>query len=275
MGDISHEKGRTGLKRTPFVRRSRYRLRNWAGRYPRIYLPVARWQLRDVPEPINLAPGQWDPDSRRAVDGRVEIVIEGFPRSANGFAVTALKHAQKRPIWVAHHLHLPAQVIEGRNKGLPVLVVVRKPNDAVASLIVRQPYLTARQGFTYYARFHEALLPLRDELVVATFEEVTRNFGAVTKRVNALCGSRFEVFEHTEENVAGVFASLEQRNIRGAGRGRVSESMVSRPSEERARLKKLIEQKVHDPRLESVRSRASIAYEQLVGAAARPSSSQS
>ena len=45
------------------------------------------------------------------VDGGTQMVIEGFPRSGNTFAVFAFRHAQRRDIRVAHHLHAPAQVI--------------------------------------------------------------------------------------------------------------------------------------------------------------------
>src|SRR5215210_2906944 len=42
---------------------------------------------------------------------RTQIVIEGFPRSGNTFAVVAFEQAQRESVRVAHHLHMPAQVI--------------------------------------------------------------------------------------------------------------------------------------------------------------------
>ena len=63
-------------------------------RSPTLALPVAR--LRGHGEPFD--PG-------------VDIVIEGFPRSANSVAVHAFRVAQDRPVRIAHHLHAPAQVI--------------------------------------------------------------------------------------------------------------------------------------------------------------------
>ena len=70
-------------------------------RSPTLALPVAR--LRGHGEPF---------------DPHVDIVIEGFPRSANSFAVHAFRVAQDRPVRIAHKslrscgkpLSLPAPV---------------------------------------------------------------------------------------------------------------------------------------------------------------------
>ena len=55
------------------------------------------------------------------------------------------------------------------------------------------------------------MAPIRDALVIATFEEVTSDFGAVTHRVNERFGTRFREFEHTEANVEQVFALIDER----------------------------------------------------------------
>ncbi len=46
----------------------------------------------------------------RAITERTQLVIEGFPRSGNTFASKAFTLAQDRPVVVASHVHLPAQV---------------------------------------------------------------------------------------------------------------------------------------------------------------------
>ena len=59
---------------------------------------------------------------RAVVGPDTELVIEGFPRTANTFAVFAFQTAQARPVRVAHHLHAPIQVT----------VAARRPPPAAA-----------------------------------------------------------------------------------------------------------------------------------------------
>src|SRR5919112_6338070 len=67
------------------------------------------------------------------VDRKTQIVIEGFPRSGNTFAVVAFQQAQRESVRVAHHLHMPAQVIRAAKWGIPTLLLARKPTDAALS----------------------------------------------------------------------------------------------------------------------------------------------
>src|SRR5437773_4880663 len=75
-----------------------------------------------------------------------EIVIEGFPRSATSFAVAAFQMAQDHTVDIAHHTHSPSQVIEAVRRGIPTLLLVREPEDAILSHVVRRPELTVAQG---------------------------------------------------------------------------------------------------------------------------------
>jgi len=76
----------------------------------------------------------------RAVDRATELVIEGFARSGNTFAVAAFSLAQPRPVRLAHHLHAPAQVLLAARMGIPCIVLVRDPVDAVASRLIRRRF---------------------------------------------------------------------------------------------------------------------------------------
>lgn len=68
----------------------RFQARVTISHYPWLYFPIQR--LR--------------PQRRDLVVARdTEIVIEGYPRSANTFAVAAFLLAQGRPVKIAHHLH--------------------------------------------------------------------------------------------------------------------------------------------------------------------------
>ena len=145
------------------------------------------------------------------IDEHTEIVIEAFPRSANTFATVAFQLSQPAPVRVAHHLHAPAQVIAAVRRGVPALVPVRHPRDAAISQVIRSPGLSLSQVLAAYTRFHTQLLPYRTGFHVATFEQVTTDFGAVIHAVNRRFGTAFGVFPHSSETVAEVYRMIDER----------------------------------------------------------------
>jgi hypothetical protein len=212
---------------------------------PRLYLPIARRRRKAVP-----------------VSGETDIVIEGYPRSGNTFAITAFGSAQSRAVRVAHHEHAAAQVIAAARAGTPTLVLIREPEDAVLSLIIQQPHLSLRQALRAYVRFYRPLVPHRDRFVLATFHEVTTDFGAVTRRVNDRFGTDFGVFEHTEENVQRCLAAIRDHGV--ARRGPVLVHRTgSSPSPVRAAIKDSGRRRYHEPGLRRVRTKAEGLYRLL------------
>ena len=190
------------------------------GAHPRVYLPFARWRY-----------------GRELAFGRdTQIVIEGFPRSANSFAVTAFRMSQDADVRIAHHLHQPAQVLAAASRGVPSIVLVREPTDAIVSYLIRQPHLTVQNAVCAYAGFYRPLVNREQRYVVASFEQITHDYGSVIDRVNRRFGTSFTPFQHTEENVARCFAEIE-RISRQKHDGRLVESAVARPSDQRVRMK--------------------------------------
>src|SRR5262245_46866446 len=158
---------RTAVRRG--LGRLRRRFHGWLGAHPALYLPlVAHRRAFD--------------GSRKAVGRDTEVVIEGFPRCGNSFAFAAFRMAQARPVHIAHHLHAPAQVIAAARRGTPTIVVIRPPDDAVVSLLLRAPGWRADEAYAEYLRFYARILPYRERFVVATFAEVVADFGAVVRR---------------------------------------------------------------------------------------------
>lgn len=126
------------------LRKWRFSARSFVGQYPFPYLMLQR--LR--------------PRRRHLVVARdTEIVIEGYPRSANTFAVAAFMLAQERPVKMAHHLHAPAQVIRAVKWGIPTLLLIRQPEDAVLSLLIREPGISAERALRDYIRFYNGYGP--------------------------------------------------------------------------------------------------------------------
>jgi len=218
-------------------RKMRHLLRSRIDTHPTIYLTLCR--LR--------------PKTRQVtVSKDTEIVIEGFPRLANTFAVAAFTFAQGRPVKIARHLHASAQVIAAVRRGIPCIVLIRKPRDAVLSLLVRAPHISAEQALKDYIRFYRSIAPYRDMFVVGRFEEITTDFGEVIRRVNTCFGTSFKPFEHTAENLQKVFQIVEEMHKKAHGLREVKEEAVGRPSAKREMLKKKAETKLKTAKVKTL-----------------------
>lgn len=145
-----------------------------------------------------------------------DVMIEGFPRSANSFAVLAFKHSQDRKINFATHTHSHTHVLKVIKTNIPCLVLIRKPSDAIVSL--KSLYIeTALKGrksdkdipvsylIRWYIRFYKALYPYRNQFVYAEFKEVTTDFATIIERINLKYNTNFTSFTHTPENEARIF----------------------------------------------------------------------
>lgn len=207
----------------------------------RQYLAGGRWALRSR---WSRHPSYLTYSTRRhplvVVQAETELVIEGYPRSANTFSAFAFQTSQPHPVRLAHHLHAPAQIAAAAPRGLPILVPVRHPRDAAISIAIRSPYVSLTHALDAYRRFHEAILPYRDACHVALFEDVTADFGRVVEAVNARFGTAFTAFHHTPENVQAVYALIEERARQPAHAAAIHAyvcGVISRTDLEAARLR--------------------------------------
>jgi len=232
--------------------RFRYGLAGFLGQHPALYLPIIRlYLLRRDKGGTRL----------RCVSKKTDLVIEGFPRSANSFVVNAFRLAQDRPVEIAHHLHAAAHVIRAVRIGVPVLLLVRDPQGAVLSYHVRHPHIRVRQVLGEYVRFHRRVRPYRHGFVVATFDQATHDLGAVIRRLNAAFSTDFREFEHTDKNVRKCFDRIEQTSRRRFGGLR--EDLVARPSVAKEALKKAAATRLQAPALESLHEEAREIYEEF------------
>ena len=256
----------------------RHALRRAIMMHPALYLPLARWKRAES-----------------ALDGETAFVLDGLERSANTFAVLAFQLAQNDHVRTAHHMHAAAPLIEAARRGVPTLITVREPEGTIVSSMMRQPRVTPRQWLKTYAAFYERLMPHRDRFVVATFDEVTTDFGAVVARVNDRFGTRFRRFDHSDQQVRAVFALIDERaagppwqpslnrfasgfisadeyflatrELRrsdGAGARHALEHRVGRPSSQRESAKPTMRARYRAPALAGLRARAGSAYGDFV-----------
>src|ERR687898_648482 len=210
-------------------------------------------------------------DLTRAVTPDKQVVIEGYPRSGNSFARRAFIMAQDETFDVtriAHHLHVPAQVVRAAQWRIPTLVLIRKPRDAVLSLGVRDP-ISVDQALRYYISFYETSEKYRDAYVLGLFEEVTEDFGQVMRRMNDRFGTTFSLFRHDEANVGKLFSGMEAHARKKYGET-LWERKVQRPAAVRERIKDEIQYDLEDPKRKKLIARADAVYNRLTNPMREP-----
>jgi hypothetical protein len=228
--------------------------------------------------PLARTPYAWDAamtlrgDKRATLARRdTALVIEGFLRSGNTFSVAAFAVANGDRLHVGRHLHGAPHLLRAARLGVPALVLIRRPADAVASYLVRRPSLTPNDALAEYTDFYRTCWRARDDFVVGVFDDVVADFGSVVRAVNQRFGTSFRPFEPTPANQAAAFALVEEMNRREC-RGEVVESHVGRPSEERRRHTEEIAARVHGPGSAKLLARANEWYDRYL-ALAEPSRS--
>jgi hypothetical protein len=221
------------------------------GKYPSATLAVARRRGHGEP----LGPG-------------TDLVIEGYPRSANTFAVIALSQAQPRPTRIAHHVHAPGHVIAAVRHGLPALVLVRDPEEAVIELALLKPALTLGQALRGYVRFYAPLLPYRGGFVVATTQEVLAGVSVAVRRLNARFGTSFVEPAATQEAMEAARRGAAEYMAGRGGTGLPVIGRTSRSEEGRDADRERLRAAYRSARLARTRARAHLLHQTFTKLAA-------
>lgn len=204
-------------------------------RMPRLYLRLAKRSQADM---------------HRVSEGS-DLAIVGYPGSANSYARMAFLHVNPEAK-IASHTHVWSELADAVALHLPALLLVRDPAHAVASRMARFGNISARAALLDYARFHERVLPWRNDIVVADFTEVTTGFGAVVDRLNERFGTTFVRFPHEDSNTVDFLHLL-----LGGSNGAV-------PSPERRPALQAALNDVNASELSTLRRRCADAYAALL-----------
>jgi hypothetical protein len=260
---------------SPYLR-ARHRLRTYVSEHPFGYLAFARHK--------------YTTHNVEVIGSHTELVIDGFTRSATTFAVYAFQLAQDRPIRLAHHLHAPAQLIEAARRGIPTVALIREPQGAILSQLIREPYVALPDALFAYSRFYEHLMPYRESFVIGEFTQVTHEFGAVIRQLNDRFGTNFAEFAHSDANVQQCFELCELRETMSPGLLSFESGLVTRdqlrrelqsaraaaredepqawvPSAERGRAKEALRDQWLQSSLTKLRNRAGLVYREFLAGA--------
>lgn len=200
----------------PFPARRLSRRLFWA--HPRLY----RW--------LGILRGRGD-----CAEKGFDLWVGGYPRSANSFVTAALRLANPE-VRVATHWHIPTFIINAVRKHKPGIFLVREPTDAALSwAIFWEGRRTIEYTLEYYLDFHRALLPYRDELFIASFDEATGHFEQLLRRFNSRFGTAYISLAVDQSSLNRCVTCVE--DWFRAPDGSVNEFTVPRPSPMRAELK--------------------------------------
>ncbi|MBU3007658.1 hypothetical protein [Cobetia amphilecti] len=127
----------------------------------------------------------WQLSNYQWVTKRADLVIEGFPRSANTYLHRIVRAATGNKLSIGNHVHRPQQVSVAINHGIPVFVIFRHPLECISSYLVREPGLKVDSCINDYINFANHVLQYKNDplLCIFTFEQVINAPIAVTSTI--------------------------------------------------------------------------------------------
>ncbi len=173
-----------------------YRLHDWLGRHERLFFTASARRY---------------PFNQMKVTRQTQICIEGFPRSANSYAVVVFRLANP-DVQIGHHLHVPAQIQRACRYHIPTVALVRPPLEAVASFMLFRHATDADLYLQSYHWFYKTLLPLRKQFVTVDFSLVVRDMNPVIQAVNQRFDTNFNVLDSIEAQRAEIERKLTESN---------------------------------------------------------------
>lgn len=164
-------------------------------------------------------------DMSAAVRPDTQILLSGIYGCANTYAHDALHTTN--PDWrIAHHMHVPAQVIRAVKLGVPTLILIRHPVDCITSYTTRGGVDLTLDDMRWclkdYTYFYDSIIDLRDQYVTTDFKEIVTDYPAAIARLNEKFGSTFNVPANDSEAAKAI---VQRNKFKGTQRSHVIEDV--------------------------------------------------
>jgi len=176
--------------------------------------------------------------SPRSLHRETQIVIDGFPRSANSYAMFAFLRTNPQRRGFAGHSHSPHLLRMAAERNLPAIVLLREPGAACASYAQYLDTSRLDMLLDAWSSFHSVLQPITSRLVVAPFEAVITDFGEVVQACNIRYGTEFSIYRPSKENERAVRHELDHS---ARSRGRLPRHRVARPDPTRRASREVLD----------------------------------
>lgn len=136
-----------------------------------------------------------------------DICIEGFPRSANSFAYHYFKRANP-DLCIAHHIHVPSQLEAAVQLRVPLVVLLRKPLDAIQSLMIIYENLSVGLALWSYERSYSITMRHLDRVVLSRFETTINSPEIIVRCLNDRFNLELAAPKLSNSDRESIFKSL-------------------------------------------------------------------
>ena len=171
------------------------------------------------------------PDQKKLiVNNKTDLVIDGFPRSANTF-FTAWVEVANPELKIARHMHERYQYEYAFKHNIPVIILIRQPRDAVASAMLRQPMLSADTALKNYCRFYEPLLDKKNKITLAEFNKATDSPNDIISEHNSIQRLNLKLLDPIQKDK--VISLVNQRDRAALQGKRLNSYSVALPNKDK------------------------------------------
>ena len=187
--------------------------------------------------PLNYYRGAY---KEKIINPDSDCCIEGFQRSGSSFFVLLFKRANSY-IKLAHHTHSSTQVIKAVGYKVPTMVLIRQPEDVIASLLALDSKLKVNVALGAYISFYRNILPYKKDFMIVDFEDVTETPALVVSEFN----KRFDIRLTPPE-----FSEKRLNRIKGNIKKNKDVYMSPLPTAEKEKVKELFKSEIeNNPKL--------------------------
>lgn len=177
---------------------------------------------------------------QRYYDPNANLCIDGFPRSANSYAVNLVQTVCP-DLKIIHHVHSPVIIKKSINDKILVFVLIRNPEDTVTSEYIRVKYSGERnQNIKWlikrYVKYYEIVKAYVDDVFIVSFETVTQTPVAYLKYV----------FSKLDLNIERDYVEV-VNETRSIGKSKITEDIIyttSIPTRERDEYKQHVKRNI-------------------------------
>jgi hypothetical protein len=209
----------------------------------------------------------------RTVTNKTELVLEGYPRSANSFMSSIFHNCSN--LILSDHTHYASNVILGLRKKKNIIVLIREPKEAVLSLVslyiqsqvrdygysideIKDKDISAliNVSIKRYERFYTILVKY-DAVIFLPFDQITKKTHKVIEFLNNSFGYHLSLDEsHSNEHEKNDTENVVNR-VLSQGAYHLG------PSKERNMIKKKVEELYQLNKRQSIQS-CNILYKTIV-----------
>lgn len=188
-----------------------------------------------------------------------DLMVEGYPRSANTYMANLLRVTQPR-FRVKTRSHIPCHAIAAAEAGIPVLMLLRNPLDCISSYAILKEE-SATIHLRYYLAYHEVLRERTDGMFLVDFDAATNSSFEVLKAFDETYGLGFDHAFDFAAKQAEALALIDREGTRPDGT--VDYRFLNRPTQEREGWKRQALAELLLPANAELLSRANALYEEL------------